>query len=614
MPDPSKVTAGPGWLRLEGIELGPAERPFAREEWSLELGAAGLRWRITRTSLKACRLTADRFPALVLTTQAGRGRYSEIPGFLDTEMRLDGIKGFPVETGAQWYEVVSPRREQSIHFAPSNVNAKVRFTSGFFSYAKAVADGTASAVTLGAESVDRTGPGKAYEPGAVEKQEWSFAPDPIDSSPLDVHLPDQVLNKQLISFAGVYNQWMGWIFGNNPASTPCLHEMGWFPMIHGIQRANPELQLAAERELAFFARTGVDENGYVMPRWWIQGYYKVPWGNLHDQIPHFILAVYYHAVYTGNREFVRSLMPVVRRVAHYMNALDTDGDEGRVRDRIRLYGSAGMYMPPEGYAAEAAAVADLGFRAYKMRPALGPEQDLEAVCLMRQAVGPDFDLMVDAHTWWRMGDRSYRPETVEQLAKSLAGYQIAWLEEPIPPDDHAAYQRLKEKDIVALASGEHEPGEDGYLDLILTEAVDYVQMDVCCQGGYPLGRRLLSEIVRHGMGFAFHSWGTALEVIAAAHLGICWPGYVCEWLEYPCYSSPGRAGMYPFPLASEILKEPLELDHGDLVVPRTAGLGVAVDESVVEHYPWIPGPWSCFRTDSPAGTRAVTADHSVKWG
>ena len=326
MPDPSKVTAGPGWLRVEGIELGPAERPLAREEWSLELGPDGLRWRITRTFLETCRLTADRFPALVLTTQAGRGRYSEIAGFLDTEMRLDGIKGFPVETASQWYEVVSPRREQNVHFAPSNLHAKLRLASGFFSYAKAVADGTASAVTLGGESVDRTGPAKAYERGAVEKQEWSFVLEPAGGNPLDVQLPDRFLTTQLISFAGVYNQWMGWIFGNNPASTPCLHEMAWFPMIHGIQRANPELLRAAERELAFFARTGVDENGYVMPRWWIQGYYKVPWGNLHDQIPHFLLAVYYHAVNTGNREFILSLMPVVRRVAHYMNSLDSDGD------------------------------------------------------------------------------------------------------------------------------------------------------------------------------------------------------------------------------------------------------------------------------------------------
>src|SRR6266567_6820960 len=62
---------------------------------------------------------------------------------------------------------------------------------------------------------------------------------------------------------------------------------------------------------------------------------------------------------------------------------------GRVRDHIRLYGSAGMYMPPEAYAAEAAAVEKLGFRAYKMRPAKGPEQDLETVRQMRAACGPD---------------------------------------------------------------------------------------------------------------------------------------------------------------------------------------------------------------------------------
>src|SRR6266566_9487132 len=125
---------------------------------------------------------------------------------------------------------------------------------------------------------------------------------------------------------------------------------------------------------------------------------------------------------------------------------------GRVRDRIRLYGSAGMYMEPLQYAEEAAAIAGLGFSAYKMRPGRGPEQDLESVRLMRQAVGPDFDLMVDAHTWWRMGDRSYSLNTIEELARAMAAYHIAWLEEPMPPDDHAAYLQLKEKDIVPLAS------------------------------------------------------------------------------------------------------------------------------------------------------------------
>jgi len=286
---------------------------------------------------------------------------------------------------------------------------------------------------------------------------------------------------------------------------------------------------------------------------------------------------------------------------------------GRVRERIRLYGSAGMYMSPEAYAAEARAIAGLGFRAYKMRPALGPEKDVETVRLMRAAVGPDFDLMVDAHTWWRMGDSSYDVATIERVAERLADCEIAWLEEPLPPDDHEAYLRLKEQDLVPLASGEHEPSEERFMDLVATGAVDYVQMDVCCQGGFAMGRRLFAAIARQGLKFAFHSWGTALEVAAAAHLGVCWPESVVEWLEYPCYSSPGRAGMYPFPLAAEILKTPLELDHGDLIVPRRPGLGVDVDESVIERYPWIPGPWSYYRTDSPAETRAITSDHSVQW-
>jgi L-alanine-DL-glutamate epimerase-like enolase superfamily enzyme len=246
---------------------------------------------------------------------------------------------------------------------------------------------------------------------------------------------------------------------------------------------------------------------------------------------------------------------------------------GRVRDRIHLYGSAGMYMAPEKYAEEAKAVAALGFRAYKMRSGIGPEQDIETVRQIREAVGPDFDLMVDAHTWWRMGDRNYLRETVVEIAEKMAEHRIAWLEEPLPPDDHEAYRRLRDRDVVPLASGEHEPSEAAFMDLILTNSVDYVQMDVVCQGGYPTARRILPLVAGEGMRFAFHSWGTALEVLAAAHLGICWPESLVEWLEYPCYSAPSRAGMYPFPLAAEILNEPLRIEYGDLIVPHQSGVG-----------------------------------------
>jgi L-alanine-DL-glutamate epimerase-like enolase superfamily enzyme len=286
---------------------------------------------------------------------------------------------------------------------------------------------------------------------------------------------------------------------------------------------------------------------------------------------------------------------------------------GRKRDDIKLYGSAGMYMPPELYAEEAAAVQAMGFSAYKMRPALGPEGDLRTVELMRRATGDGFGLMLDAHAWWRMGDRSYGFAQVESVARELSRYDLVWLEEPLPPEDHAGYRRLRELGHVPVATGEHEPDEAGFMDLIERGATDFVQMDVCCQGGFAMGDRVVRRLAGSGARFAFHSWGTALEVIAAAHFGICHPASVVEWLEYPCYRNAGRAGMYPFALADQILKEPLDVHAGVLTVPKGSGLGVEIDERVIEQYPFIPGPWSYFRIDSPPETIAVTGDHSVKW-
>ena len=285
----------------------------------------------------------------------------------------------------------------------------------------------------------------------------------------------------------------------------------------------------------------------------------------------------------------------------------------RKRNRIKLYGSAGMYMSPEEYAEESAAIAAMGFTAYKMRPARGPEKDLETIAKMREAVGPDVGLMIDAHAWWRMGDRSYSYETIEKLARDAAPYKPAWFEEPLPPDDHAAMRRLRDAGHVAVASGEHEPDEPSFMDMISSGAVDYSQMDVCCQGGFEMARRIFEATEKQGIRFAFHCWGTLLEVVAAAQLGVCWQADVVEWLEYPCHAKEGRVGMYPFPLADDILTAPLQIEDGDLVVPTGPGIGVEVDESVIERYPYIPGPWSFFKIASPPETLAVSGDHSAKW-
>ncbi len=96
-------------------------------------------------------------------------------------------------------------------------------------------------------------------------------------------------------------------------------------------------------------------------------------------------------------------------------------------------------------------------------------------------------------------------------------------------------------------------------------------------------------------------------------MGVCWPETVVEWLEYPCYAHREHPVMYPFPLADEILSETLEIRNGYLVLPDGHGMGIEINERVIEKYPFIKGPWSIFKLDSTAESIAVTGDHSVKW-
>lgn len=259
---------------------------------------------------------------------------------------------------------------------------------------------------------------------------------------------------------------------------------------------------------------------------------------------------------------------------------------GRVRDRIRLYGSAGLFRSPEAHASDALEVRAAGFTAFKMRAGRGPDQDLDAVHAVRAAAGPDLDLMLDASAWSCIGDHSYSRAAIDHLSAALRDLRVRFLEEPLPWADHEAYARLRELGLAPLAAGRHEPSELRYLDLIETAAVDYVQMDLISQGGYATARRLFPDIARAGLRFTFSNFGTALDTIAAAHLGVCWPESVVRWLEYPCYLIGPRDFTYPFPLASEILKQPLTVERGDLVVSRAPGLGVEIDESVIWRYPW----------------------------
>ncbi|MEF8841125.1 MAG: mandelate racemase/muconate lactonizing enzyme family protein [Haloarculaceae archaeon] len=270
---------------------------------------------------------------------------------------------------------------------------------------------------------------------------------------------------------------------------------------------------------------------------------------------------------------------------------DLLAEGGSVATELPLYASAGMYMEPEGYAEQAKAIQERGFGGYKYRPGLGIEEDLRTLRLIREAVGPGMDVMIDAHTWWKLGEHSYTFEEVVDLVDRMAEYDPYWLEEPVEPADYDAYRRLADAVGVPLAGGESEETPTGLIALAGTGAVDYLQGDVRHHRGFTGCWEAVEFCVGRDVTFVPHQFGTQLGLVANAHLTAAAPE--AELLECPVFGT-DVAGMYPFPLAEEILVDALDLADGALTVPDGPGLGVEVDLDVLERYPHVEGPWTEF--------------------
>ena len=276
----------------------------------------------------------------------------------------------------------------------------------------------------------------------------------------------------------------------------------------------------------------------------------------------------------------------------YELLLDENDVEANPDRTLPLYASGGMYMPPEGYAEEAAGLAEFGFYGYKYRPGLGIEDDLRTIELLHEAVGDEMEIMVDAHTWWKMGDRSYSAAQIEDLVSKLKEYDVYWVEEPVEPEAHDDYRALREATGAPLAGGESEESPAGLKRLADTGAVDFLQGDVRHHRGFTG----CWDVVMHCEGsettFVPHHFGTQLGLVANAHLVAAAPG--SELLEYPAFANGDHPGMYPFQLANDVLESPIDVTGGELTVPDGPGLGVDIDLDVLEEYPYVEGPWTEF--------------------
>lgn len=264
---------------------------------------------------------------------------------------------------------------------------------------------------------------------------------------------------------------------------------------------------------------------------------------------------------------------------------------------LPLYASAGMYMEPEGYASQAEILADAGFFGYKYRPGIGPAADRRTIDLLQDV---DIETMIDAHTWWKVRTGAYDPETVDSLVEYAGGRGAYWVEEPVDPE---AYDRYTELASIGtpLAGGESEESPEGLVELGRTGAVSFLQGDVRHHNGYTGCWEAGAFCAETDVRFVPHNFGTWLGLVANAHLVAALPE--ASLLEYPVFEGDPALdcerdpGMYPYELAFDVLTTDLAIDDGTLEVPTAPGLGVDVDMSVIEEYPFVEGPWSEFHYD-----------------
>jgi L-alanine-DL-glutamate epimerase-like enolase superfamily enzyme len=247
---------------------------------------------------------------------------------------------------------------------------------------------------------------------------------------------------------------------------------------------------------------------------------------------------------------------------------------GRYRERVRPYASL-LMREPEPLAEHLRAVKAQGFRAFKI--GWGPfgrhshDLDERIVRAAREAVGSDAMLMVDAggsDAFWAQGYK-----WAMRTAEMLAGYDVAWFEEPLLPDSLDDYVMLRQSAPLPIAGGEVLTRRQSFAPWLRAGAFDIVQPDVTKVGGISEERRIAWMAEEHGVRFVPHGWNTALGLASDLHLAASNP--ITNMVEYLTGS----------PFIDEIAAGGWQLDaNGMLAVPDGPGLGVELDGEAVYRY------------------------------
>ena len=260
---------------------------------------------------------------------------------------------------------------------------------------------------------------------------------------------------------------------------------------------------------------------------------------------------------------------------------------GAFRDKVAAYGT-GCYYPdyfrdtPRMMAAlaeEAQRYREAGLPAIKIKIGLLPiAQDIERVALVRDVLGPDTLIMVDAN-------HAYNTAGAIKVGRALEQFDVRWFEEPVPPEDRQGYRRVRDSIDVPIAGGECEYTRYGFRELLAGGCIDIAQPDLCCAGGFTEWQKILALTTAHGVMTVPHIWGSGIALAAALQALATAPLVPYTALGVPLQNEP----MVEFdrthnPLRDDLLIDNFTLVDGCLAVPGGPGLGVEVDPDQLARY------------------------------
>src|SRR5262245_17971839 len=242
---------------------------------------------------------------------------------------------------------------------------------------------------------------------------------------------------------------------------------------------------------------------------------------------------------------------------------------GGFRKSFRAYASILFGDTPAETERIGRELAAQGFRAVKFGwgpMGQGEDSDIAHVRAARQGVGPDVELMIDAGLCWDAA-------TAIRRAQQFEPFRPTWLEEPLHPDDVQGYARLSARSPVRIAAGEEICDLNEFRTMMDVGGIDGVQVDVTRVGGLTRARRIGWDSAERHRLCVNHSYKTGVNIAASLHFVAALPN--THYFEY-CVEHGA--------LRQTLTQQRFPVIDGDIAVPEEPGLGIDLDEKVVDKY------------------------------